>query len=840
MNFFSSIHINIKKIIFFAVLFVAGIIVFSLLERNVGETQTLQDAADPSCPVLYFYENDTRVNTAYGYADEMDITSMRDHITPVGVDMTVDFELDTKDAQVTGISYEVRSTDGERLLENGDCSVSGSDTLTGTVSLQNLLEENEEYILRLIVSEKKSEISYYTRIQLKGDNTVDEALEFVLDFHDTTLSGQGRSSIATYVEPDSTKENDDLAQVDITSSLDQIMWADFEPEVVTEFTADICEMQDSYQTFTLRGRVKSAAAGDDAVYDVEEYFRVRVGEDRVYLLEYERTADRVIDCDTISISNYEVDLGLCSEDTDMVSNATGTMAAFVSGGKLWLVDAVNNEVTDIFGFGRGADGDERDLYRACDIKIMTMDESGTIEFVVYGYMGSGDHEGQTGVGLYRYDSSAAAVTEELFIVSDKSWQVLLEETGDLFYVNSSNEFFMVYDDALYKVDINTKTYEVVADGLKFGKYAVSESNSVLSWISEADSSTQLNVMDLDDANKTVIESSSGSYIRPLAYLGEDLLCGEAAVSDLITDLAGHVTFLMSDLTIYDEDLSEIKSYDESECFVVDVYEEDDVLHLERVTISGDATSEYTEDTIIDYNNVSDESAALSTSYTNSIVQTETILTMSVKLKDAAVAGANEILTQDPPVEDIMEGDLSRTMYYVYRNEKIESVCITASEAITRADDIRGVVVSSDNGTIWSCDLGTKKLLEDVQLPSSSAADSNIAKSLEALLNYEGITADSAEVPAEADGIFDAMNLLMPDYTVLDLCGCTTKEVLYYVEKGYPVLALTGNNDAVLIVGYDEYNTLLFYPEKYDWSYYGLNDSETLFSGIGSIFFGYID
>ena len=33
---------------------------------------------------------------------------------------------------------------------------------------------------------------------------------------------------------------------------------------------------------------------------------------------------------------------------------------------------------------------------------------------------------------------------------------------------------------------------------------------------------------------------------------------------------------------------------------------------------------------------------------------------------------------------------------------------------------------------------------------------------------------------------------------------------------------------------DEYNTLLFYPEKNEWGYYGMNDSETLFSDAGNI------
>lgn len=46
---------------------------------------------------------------------------------------------------------------------------------------------------------------------------------------------------------------------------------------------------------------------------------------------------------------------------------------------------------------------------------------------------------------------------------------------------------------------------------------------------------------------------------------------------------------------------------------------------------------------------------------------------------------------------------------------------------------------------------------------------------------------------------------------LDLTGCTVDEILYYVSNGYPVFAMTGSNDAVLVVGYDANNVVLYDP-----------------------------
>ncbi len=47
-----------------------------------------------------------------------------------------------------------------------------------------------------------------------------------------------------------------------------------------------------------------------------------------------------------------------------------------------------------------------------------------------------------------------------------------------------------------------------------------------------------------------------------------------------------------------------------------------------------------------------------------------------------------------------------------------------------------------------------------------------------------------------------------DKTILDLSGCTLEQVLYFVSEGTPVLAKTPDG-AVIIGGYDEYNTRLF-------------------------------
>lgn len=63
------------------------------------------------------------------------------------------------------------------------------------------------------------------------------------------------------------------------------------------------------------------------------------------------------------------------------------------GGDLYSYDINNGMIIKVFSF-RDAEGiDERENWNHHDIKIVSVDEAGSIDFVVYGYMNRGTHEG---------------------------------------------------------------------------------------------------------------------------------------------------------------------------------------------------------------------------------------------------------------------------------------------------------------------------------------------------------------------------------------------------------------------------------------------------------------
>ena len=77
-------------------------------------------------------------------------------------------------------------------------------------------------------------------------------------------------------------------------------------------------------------------------------------------------------------------------------------------------------------------------------------------------------------------------------------------------------------------------------------------------------------------------------------------------------------------------------------------------------------------------------------------------------------------------------------------------------------------------------------------------------------------------------------------TVIDLTGCSLENVLYEISAQRAVIAKTGADTSVVIVGYDAYNTWLLDPATGEVSPYGMNDSTALFQQAGNVFISYLD
>lgn len=107
-------------------------------------------------------------------------------------------------------------------------------------------------------------------------------------------------------------------------------------------------------------------------------------------------------------------LGIRAEDVDYKTNEAGNIVTFVQEGELWCYNVQENTLSKVFSF-LGYEGvDTRENYGEHEIKTVRIDEAGSVDYIVYGYMNRGIHEGQVGIAIYHYDS-VANTNEELVL-----------------------------------------------------------------------------------------------------------------------------------------------------------------------------------------------------------------------------------------------------------------------------------------------------------------------------------------------------------------------------------------------------------------------------------------
>lgn len=696
---------KVIKPIVLIVVFIAALITFCIT-TNKGNKDMTTKQADATLPVMSFNLDKIKINTLHGYTTEMDPTKMRDCVIPISDDRKLSLSISTYGMAVDRISYKIRSMDGKRLVADDEISsFSNKDnTIQADVSMPNVMDENTEYLLVFTITSGQDNVYYYSRIMQTDGKAAAKVVEFAKKFHDETFIKDDKSFFTTYMET-TTGDRNTLAHVDLTSTVSQITWGSMAAAQYTNPVIALKEINDSYDVVTIDYVMSCVGGkGETEYYNVREYFRLRQTESRMYVLNYERTANQIINSENSFISDSgSVMLGIRSSEAEYRANEAGSVICFVQEGDLYSYDINNGMIIKVFSF-RDAEGiDERENWNHHDIKIVSVDEAGSIDFVVYGYMNRGTHEGEVGTGVYHYDGLAHTIDEEAFIPSKTSYEVLKAEMGKMLYLNEKNEFYLMMDDSLYRINLGSMSVKKVVEGLSTGSYCASESNRYFAWVDSANqySSNTIKVMDLKSGKTFEVKKGDDQYLCPLGFIGEDFIYGQANAADVVSDAAGNTTFPMNGLIILDtSDQSELKTYTPSGGYVEKISVDGYTVTIDLIAQNNGVYAEIGQDTIMNREADSKQKIALDTS------QSDTKLTVSAisiaggkkpdKLKQ--LTAQMTINSHDTAVD--LKFDDNTVHFYVYAKGDVIFASDNISDAIKQANDSMGVVIDSNQQYVW--------------------------------------------------------------------------------------------------------------------------------------------
>lgn len=592
------------KAIVLPVVFVLAVMIFSFMTNQTNEDLTTE-MSEATLPVLTLYDGKTAINELYGYTEKMDAAYMRDTITPIGEDRLLPVTVKTYQTEVDKISYEIRSLDAKRLIANADVTsyTENKGMISMELPIQNLLEENEEYLLVIQLESGDRMIYYYTRIIESQNSYVSECIDFVRQFNDTTFDSEKAASLSTYMEK-TTGDNTTLQYVTLNNSLNQVSWAEFHGTRLTTPVPSVKEITPTYNVIVLDYVVTRVGQnGQSEYYNVEEYYRVRYTNTRMYLLNFERTMEEIFRGENDSISGNSILLGIRSKDVEYQTNESGKVVTFVQEGELWSYNQEANTLAKVFSF-RGYEGvDDRENYGEHDIKIVNIDEAGSIDYIVYGYMNRGIHEGTVGIAVYHYDSLANTNEEQVFIPSSQSYEVMKSELGQLMYVTESGAFYIMVDGNVYGIDLNSLDTKVLVEGLSDEAVAISESNRFLAWVdpSAVRGSDTIHMIDFVTEKVTDVTGSASDYVKPLGFMQEDFVYGVAKSADVVVDAAGNTLFPMYQVKIMDTSSEEheiLKTYEKPGYYVQNITISGYTIYLNRIQNNGTAYVDADQDMIM--------------------------------------------------------------------------------------------------------------------------------------------------------------------------------------------------------------------------------------------------
>lgn len=837
---------KVIKPIVLIVVFIAALITFCIT-TNKGNKDMTTKQADATLPVMSFNLDKIKINTLHGYTTEMDPTKMRDCVIPISDDRKLSLSISTYGMAVDRISYKIRSMDGKRLVADDEISsFSNKDnTIQADVSMPNVMDENTEYLLVFTITSGQDNVYYYSRIMQTDGKAAAKVVEFAKKFHDETFIKDDKSFFTTYMET-TTGDRNTLAHVDLTSTVSQITWGSMAAAQYTNPVIALKEINDSYDVVTIDYVMSCVdGKGETEYYNVREYFRLRQTESRMYVLNYERTANQIFNSENSFISDSgSVMLGIRSSEAEYRANEAGSVICFVQEGDLYSYDINNGMIIKVFSF-RDAEGiDERENWNHHDIKIVSVDEAGSIDFVVYGYMNRGTHEGEVGTGVYHYDGLAHTIDEEAFIPSKTSYEVLKAEMGKMLYLNEKNEFYLMMDDSLYRINLGSMSVKKVVEGLSTGSYCASESNRYFAWVDSANqySSNTIKVMDLKSGKTFEVKKGDDQYLRPLGFIGEDFIYGQANAADVVSDAAGNTTFPMNGLIILDtSDQSELKTYTPSGGYVEIISVDGYTVTIDLIAQNNGVYAEIGQDTIMNREADSKQKIALDTS------QSDTKLTVSAisiaggkkpdKLKQ--LTAQMTINSHDTAVD--LKFDDNTVHFYVYAKGDVIFASDNISDAIKQANDSMGVVIDSNQQYVWMrARKNAVNAFANIACNEIDKDADSVVKSVSAMLTYNDVTVSVSELIGAGSSAVDVLKNNLPDKEILDLQGVSSEDIIFYISQGNPVFAMTGNTSAVLVTGYSSNGALYIYnPDNGATTSMSYEDADRMFYNGGLHFITYM-
>ncbi len=807
----------IIRIVILAAVFVACVFGFSFL-MNRTETTTTRSMEEPSLPLLAIRYGNTTANRMPGYRQMVDEATLRDSLTVLPVDRNLTIELQPYGANVKGVTYTVTSLEDGSILENGRVKSFREENsyLTADFHIDNPIVMDREYMLRFDLDIGAADpVYYYTRLVQRNGDSLSYFFSYVEAFSNNCINKTLSDSMLAQLETRSEEVSSSLHYVNIHSSADQVTWGGLTPVIEKKAVPKILEYNENTVSMGLAFLVSSGSGDEKEYYSVDEFYRMRLRQDEVMLLDFERKVTQIFDGDRDVLSPAGLNVGITGKDIQYIDNGTADVLVFEQAGDVWEYDRKAAKTVRIFSFRTDGGFDERTENTDHGISLSSVSDNGDVTFLVYGYMAAGKHEGHLGIGLYRYSNEDNTTDELLYIPVTESYAELAQSLSRLAYVNIEDQCFLCYRDTIYGIKLSDMSTYTLQETMDWDSFVVSDSQILVAWNVKNDEgyTSAIKELNLDSGETTTIESGENDYMRSLGFMGEDIIYGLARVSDCYTDAMGNTHEPMYRICVRTPEGELVKDYQQDGVYITSVTRIDSLLQIERAVLEDGVFKKIADDRIMHYAPEADDYVSIKLTV-DDIKGTEVLFVFSGSYPGDGLLDMNtRYLNQDTRSMRLPETKGASGRYHMYAKGGLADVYQNINQAIINADHEAGVVLDEKQRYAWERGNSPEKaMIETNKIPS-------------------GLLKATTDIGEFAKALPEG-------YEVWDLTGCPTDTIKYRLSRGFAVSAVFEGGNDVLITGYDQYNYWFYDNTTGEVYAVASDDAAAAFENQGNVFVSY--
>lgn len=780
---------------------------------------------EPTLPVVYTSVYGQELNCMHGYLQDMGNEAAADSITPLPQNRRLELRIAEYDNSITSISYEIRSLDLEHFIESttldefSDSFLREDGNLRVTLPIQNLIEKDTQYLLSLHLDTGEQTINYYTRIIWTDNDNANQMVSFARNFAEKTFDYNAARDLTTYLETSDTEDNTDLGNVTIHSSFSQLTWGDTDMQLATDIEVCLKEFDGIMGAVELKYMTTRTNELDSTErYQVVEEYTMRMGAERIYLMDFQRKTNQIFEGSKQLFTGKRILLGITNQDMLQTEKSeNGRYIAFTANKELWVYDQDRKHATNIFSFRSGVDDGARANYDQHGIKILSLENNGNMDFVVYGYMNRGRHEGYNGLAYYHYSRSNDTITESFFVPLAKTFDKIALEVSELCQKGDNDMFYLKQNDSIVAIDLRSLEMMDIATGLTDGSYAISRDQTKVAWQDgPIYGSRAIKFMDIMNGSTRTVNAEAGEYLRVQGFMEHDLIYGRAREGDdwILSNCVKGLP--MYRLEIINDNMETLMEYQQEGIYISEVQTEGNRIHVSRLqkNASGDPNHAYLElpeDTIV-YQNAPEGGSLTNIGTDNSSSRRKIYYVMldeEIKTtRNLQVSVPRRISYENAgSIELIQQRETEGMVFYSYARGRLAGKTTSFEKAVELCYDGFGWVKDENSVMLYN--------RTDRESRGQAPGDSQAAEALR--LHLPEFTGNTRY----EDG-----------WILLNGQGLSLSQVLYYVYQGTPVAAYLEDMRYLLIVGYDNFNVRLYDPEAPEESresLMGMEDAEAFFT-----------